>query len=161
MLHVNTSIFEAKSDKSTVDGRITITSRPSFFLLQVQLSALVAKHLFLFDELIPEELGQEEAKDPKSYLEAIDYQDLEVLIGETSIPALVEAVRVLFQGCKDNQRFQVEQEVHRGGHLVLEINWLRMDDDCDYSFQVLLVLVFGSVEPDDGPEKAEEAANVV
>jgi hypothetical protein len=31
----------------------------------------------------------------------------------------------------------------------------------DYSFQVLLVLVFGSVEADDGPEEAEEAADVV
>ena len=30
-----------------------------------------------------------------------------------------------------------------------------------YSFQVLLVLVSGSVEADDGPEEAEEAADVV
>ena len=105
-------------------------------------------------------MGQEEAQDAKSDLEAVDDQEIEVLIRKARISVLVEAVRVLFQGGKDNQGLQVEQEVHRRSHLVLYESKIK-GKDIDYSFQVLLVLIFGSVETDDGPEEAEEAANIV
>jgi hypothetical protein len=89
--------------------------------LQIQFSTLVVKNLFLFHDLTLEELGQEETEDPKSNLEAVNDQKIEVLIGKAFVPVLVEAVRVLFQGGKDYQGFQVEQEVHRRSHLVLQV----------------------------------------
>ena len=156
-LHVNTTVLEAKSDESALDASVLVTS---LFPFQIQFSTLMVKDLFLFDDLTLEELGKEEAQDPKSDLEAVDDQEIEVLIGKTRISVLVEAVRVLFQGGKDNQGFQVEQEVHHRSHLVLyesRINGMGVD----YSFQVLLVLVFGSVEADDGSEETEEAADIV
>lgn len=156
-LHVNTTVFEAKGDKSALDASVLVTS---LFPFQVQFSTLMVKDLFLFDDLTLQEVGQEEAQDAKSDLEAVDYQEIEVLIGKARISVLVEAVRVLFQGGKDNQGFQVKQEVHDRSHLVLyemKIKGKRID----YSFQVLLVLVFGSVETDDGAKEAEEATDVV
>jgi len=42
----------------------------------------MVKDLFLFDDLTLQEVGQEEAQDAKSDLEAVDDQEIEVLIGK-------------------------------------------------------------------------------